>query len=309
MAEERIIDDDKDKKYRIRINEDGEEELEVIDLGMEEEQEEAYETGLEIPEFEEDDEEAAAMTPEELALARKREEEERAAKTAKAEELIAKARALEEGGDGEYALISLDSAEREYDGYGAIYPLKLRLLTKNFTDFSRLDEVESVSQKLRAHSSAADKKYVRENFLAAAEEELGSQIEKNAALKAENEGKKAERRARFKSAAKKSLAIFLSAFVIFIALLCVAVYFSTIMFADRGGANLVVTIVLFALAAVAFIASVILARPLARNARRVRLNERDSSTALGRSCIEGAEREKKLRSLCDNIDFAEGQEE
>ncbi len=91
--------------------------------------------------------------------------------------------------------------------------------------------------------------------------------------------------------------------------MCVAVYFSTIMFADRGGANLVVTIVLFALAAVAFIASVILARPLARNARRVRLNERDSSTALGRSCIEGAEREKKLRSLCDNIDFAEGQEE
>ena len=56
MAEERIIDDDKDKKYRIRINEDGEEELEVIDLGMDEEQEEAYETGLEIPEFEEDDE-------------------------------------------------------------------------------------------------------------------------------------------------------------------------------------------------------------------------------------------------------------
>ena len=36
MAEERIIDDDKDKKYRIRINEDGEEELEVIDLGMDE---------------------------------------------------------------------------------------------------------------------------------------------------------------------------------------------------------------------------------------------------------------------------------
>lgn len=34
MAEERLMDDDKDKKYRFRINADGEEEL-VIDMGGE----------------------------------------------------------------------------------------------------------------------------------------------------------------------------------------------------------------------------------------------------------------------------------
>ena len=34
MAEERLIDADKDKKYRIKINADGEEEL-VVDEGVE----------------------------------------------------------------------------------------------------------------------------------------------------------------------------------------------------------------------------------------------------------------------------------
>ena len=37
MAEERLIDDDKDRKYRIRKNENGEEELVIIDDVEEEE--------------------------------------------------------------------------------------------------------------------------------------------------------------------------------------------------------------------------------------------------------------------------------
>ena len=37
MAEERLIDADKDKKYKIRINENGEEELVVVDNSDEEE--------------------------------------------------------------------------------------------------------------------------------------------------------------------------------------------------------------------------------------------------------------------------------
>ena len=31
MAEERLIDEDKDRKYRLRINEDGEEELVIVE--------------------------------------------------------------------------------------------------------------------------------------------------------------------------------------------------------------------------------------------------------------------------------------
>ena len=40
MAEERLIDEDKDKKYRIKINADGEEEL-VIEGGEQQPEEEA----------------------------------------------------------------------------------------------------------------------------------------------------------------------------------------------------------------------------------------------------------------------------
>ena len=122
MAEERFIDDDKNRKYRIRINEAGEEELEIIDSGEEDGEQEPFETGLEVPEFEEDDEEAATMTPEQLFLARKQREEERAEKSHKAGELVQKAYALAEDGQEEYALATLDSAQNEFEELGECYP-------------------------------------------------------------------------------------------------------------------------------------------------------------------------------------------
>lgn len=304
MAEERFIDDDKDRKYRIRINENGEEELEIIGPDEDGEAEEAYETGLEVPEFEEDDEEATTMTPEQLYLVRKKREEERAAAEAKAMELVEKARELLADGQEEYALTTLDSAQSEYEELGDIYPLKLTLLSKNFTDFSRLDELEDISFRLQNNSSDEDRKLIADNYFSVVQNELKAQEEKNEALKAENEGKKAERRARFKAARKKSLIRFICAVIPFVVLLCAAIGFSTIMFTDRGGTYLIVTIVLFALAAVALLVSIIFARPLARDARRVRVNERDSSTALGRSYLEGVERAQKLENLCANLNFA-----
>ena len=51
MAEERLIDDDKDRKYRIRVNENGEEELEIIDPDDVDE-----EPVFDMPDYEEDDE-------------------------------------------------------------------------------------------------------------------------------------------------------------------------------------------------------------------------------------------------------------
>lgn len=297
MAEERLIDDDKDKKYRIRINEDGEEELEIVH-GDDEEQEVAE---LEIPEFEEDDEEAVEMTPEELALARRKQEEELAAKRSKAEELLQKAVTLAEEGNVEYALTTLDSVRRECADLTEIYPLQLALLTKNFSDISRFDEVLAASSDLKKYCTAESIAEVGAKLAPAVQKELDARSKLNEQLKAENEGKKAERRVRFKAAFKKSLTLFLIPFVPFVALLCAAIYFSTIMFSDTEGVYLTVTIVLAALAALAFIISVILARPLARNARRVKLNERDSSTSLGRSYLEGVEQEQKLKELLNNL--------
>ena len=79
MAEERLIDDDKDRKYKIRVNEDGEEELIIAPQTA---AEEAAEIDFEVPDFDDDDEEAAVMTPEQLA-ARQRRREEEAARRAK----------------------------------------------------------------------------------------------------------------------------------------------------------------------------------------------------------------------------------
>ena len=63
MAEERLIDADKDKKYRIKINADGEEEL-VVDEGVEPVEEVVQEVLFEVEEISEDNEEEAVMTPE-----------------------------------------------------------------------------------------------------------------------------------------------------------------------------------------------------------------------------------------------------
>ena len=92
MAEERLIDDDKDRKYKIRIGENGEEEL-VLEGGDEDE------TVFDIPVFEEDDEEAVDLTPDMLAerdRLRKQEEQARADKCGK---LLTDARSALEGGD------------------------------------------------------------------------------------------------------------------------------------------------------------------------------------------------------------------
>ena len=52
MAEERLIDDDKDRKYKIRVNEDGEEELIIAPQTA---AEEAAEIDFEVPDFDDDD--------------------------------------------------------------------------------------------------------------------------------------------------------------------------------------------------------------------------------------------------------------
>ena len=76
MAEERLIDDDKDRKYKIRKNENGEEELVISPQDGEEEN--AEEVSFEVPDFDTDDEEAAVMTPEQLAARQRQREEEEA---------------------------------------------------------------------------------------------------------------------------------------------------------------------------------------------------------------------------------------
>ena len=109
MAEERLIDDDKDRKYKIVKNADGEDEL-VID-GAPDEAESADEVGFEVPELDSDDEEAAIMTPEQLAARERMREEAEAARRKKLSEIAARASSLldeKKYGDAGYVLAEAD---------------------------------------------------------------------------------------------------------------------------------------------------------------------------------------------------------
>lgn len=284
MAEERMIDSDKDKdrKYRFRINEDGEEELIVEDRGDSEE-----ETAFEIPEALEDDEEAAVMTPEQLAEKMRRAEEEKAERDKKVAELLDFGERDCEAEKYSTALEYALAAEALDPECGRIYCLKLKIYTKNFTDDSRIEvAAESSAEGIAAYADEGE----RRALLTVAEEGLKSRIAQLSAeveeLSAENESKKADRAERFRQARSRKLVLFGWVAAVFIALLATAIYLSTIMFSDKGGYYLVLTSVFGGLTVACFFALAFCARALNIASRRVRLNKRNSSTALGRKLEE-----------------------
>ena len=134
MAEERLIDDDKDRKYKIRKNADGEEELIVIDPEDGEEEESDIPV-FNVPVYDEDDEEAATLTPEQLAERERKKQEEEKQRERKVNSLIAKTYEKLEEGNFEGALYNISQAELLADKSGEVYFLKLKALSRNLTDF------------------------------------------------------------------------------------------------------------------------------------------------------------------------------
>ena len=78
MAEERLIDDDKDRKYKIRKNADGEDELYIDDTPDEED--DVIMPVFAVPYDDEDDDEAVSLTPEQFAERERIKQEEREAR-------------------------------------------------------------------------------------------------------------------------------------------------------------------------------------------------------------------------------------
>ena len=78
MAEERLIDDDKDRKYKIRRNADGEDELIIDDTETPDDESDI--PVFDIPVYLEDDDEAALLTPEQLAERERMRAEEQSAR-------------------------------------------------------------------------------------------------------------------------------------------------------------------------------------------------------------------------------------
>lgn len=279
MAEERLIDDDKDRKYKIRVNEYGEEELVISPLADEEE---AEEIGFEVPDFDTDDEEAAVMTPEQLAARQRQREEEEARRAKKVGVYLDRAKACLAEEDYSGAIYALSEAGELDNANGEIYALKVKAYSKNFTDWSQLESCAEAAEGLAEYGTEENKNGLGETA-GGLPAEIAETEKAVAALKEENESKKAERREVFLKRRKTALIAFCACAAPFAVFLVLAVVFGVnFMFTREDALFTVITIVFAVLALAAFIAMLVTAHKLWDASRNVKLNERNSSTKIGR---------------------------
>lgn len=291
MAEERLIDDDKDRKYKIRKNADGEEEL-VIDETEEEEELPVFA----MPEYETDDEEAASLTPEQLAERERLKAEEEQARKERLKSLLDTAEEKLAAGDFEGANYAVVQAEEINADDGRLCCLKLKILTRDMTEFSDLGRCAEAADGVKEHASEEQRAYFAER--SEKFKSLYSETEKKTeALHAENERKKEERRGTLLKERNRSLIWLLCPIIPLIVFISLAISFSGEMFEET--ADMITTIVFVALALVAFVFTVIGLKKFWAAARDVKLNERDSSTKLGREYSEYKNRLDLLKRIYD----------
>lgn len=292
MAEERLIDEDKDKKYRIKVNADGEEELVVNDVDGELPVEE--EVTFEVEELTEDNEEEAVMTPEQLAAKREREQAEAAERRRKVEELLESARDDCKHGKYATALEYLEKAE-EIDGEdGELHALKLVAYTRNFTDYSQIVSAAEGVEGVKAFVSPERKAEMLARASSSLEQNISSSRAEVAAMDDENEKRKAERAVRFMKDRKTAVILFVSLCALLAAFGACTGYFASVIYSVSTGKYLILTCVFGALTFIELIAVAFAARFLNITCRRVRLNKRNTSTQLGRDLLA---RQAELRAL------------
>lgn len=294
MAEERLIDDDKDRKYKIRINADGEEEL-VIDETKDEEEEAPV---FAFPDYEFDDEEAAELTEEQLKERDRLKAEEKAARKEKLSRFLNKAKEKLSEGDFEGAKYAVTQAEEIDSTDGELCCIKLKILTRNMTEFLDLEQCADAADGVKEYAAKEQREEYLENS-----ERLKTLYEetktKTDALFEENESKKEERRATLKKARTNALIWLVCAVVPFIVFVSLAINFSFEIVAGDFDEYMILTIVFAALTLVSFILTVIAAKRFWTAAHDVKLNERDSSTKIGREYSEYKTRLDFLKRIYD----------
>ena len=283
MAEERLIDEDKDRKYRIKVNADGEEEL-VVD-GEEEQSPVEEEVTFEVEELTEDNEEEAGMTPEQLAAKREREEAERAERQRKVKELLDKAESDIKLNKFATALEYLEKAEETDGENGEVHALKLVAYTRNFTDFSQVVAAAEGADDVKEYTSAERKAEMLKKASAPLEANIAESRAKVAQMHEENENKKAERAVRFLKDRKTAIIIFAALGAMFAVFGALTGYFASVIYSVSTGTYLILTCVFGGLTFIAMVALAFAARYLNITCRRVRLNKRNTSTQLGRDLL------------------------
>ena len=300
MAEERLIDDDKDKKYRIKVNADGEEEL-VIDESRSEQTENIEEVSFEAPESEDNDEDAAVMTPEQYAAKLEQERLEREERQAKAKDLVEKAEKDLKTERYATALDYLEQAE-ELDGEnGEIYALRMRVYTRDFTDYTQIEDAAKSAEGVKEYAEREVKDAIYKKASASLEQNIAELRAKVTVLNKENEQKKAERAVTFEKDKKIAIIFFVCAFVLFAAMASLCGYFASIIYTVSNGSYLVTTCVFAGISFLLLLVTAFAARKLNVACRRVKLNNRNTSTSLGRELLEKQARLKAFIEIRDSL--------
>lgn len=276
MAEERLIDDDKDRKYKIIINENGEEELVII----------PSEEEAEVPAFDlygyDEEENLTAEQAAEREYVKAEEEKLRAERTAELMQTARERLAEEQFEEARYALYQ---AEDLSGGNGEVYYLKLRILSRNLQSFVDLEKCALAADGVKEQSTEEQKKELL-SLSGKLEEKINSTKQKAERLSAENEQGKAERRGTFLKLRTKWLANLLLFFVPLVVFLVLTAVFGFKIFTGQNGAYTVATIIFSVLAAISLVGTIISANRFWDAARNVKLNEKDTSTKLGREYLE-----------------------
>lgn len=179
--------------------------------------------------------------------------------------------------------------------------MKLVALSCNFTDFSRADELKDAADEVSESASDDQKAEIAGTCAHVRESEQALQREIDA-LSEENDGKKAERRAVLHQRRKKALIAFACVAVPFVVFVVLAAVFGSMIHAVRDSyLNMYLTIIFAALAVVSFVALLVCINRLWTALRNVSLNEKDSSTKLGRELTEKREEHDLLKKISDSL--------
>lgn len=284
MAEERLIDTDKDKKYRIKVNADGEEEL-VVEVG-EEAPAEIEEVMFAVPdEVEALPEDEQGLTPEQLAEKREREEAEAAERKERVDGLLEKAKSDILLYRFATALEFIEQAE-EIDGEnGEAQALKLEAYTRRFTDYSQIVPASECADKLARYTSPERKEELFKAAAPSLEGEIAKLRTTVSSMNKQNEEKKAERAVRFNRDRNIAIGVFCALFAVLVTFAALSGHFATLIRTVPTNYYLVLTLVFAGLALAALIAAAFAARFLNITCRRVRLNKRNTTTQLGRDLL------------------------
>lgn len=286
MAEERLMDDDKDKKYRFRINADGEEEL-VIDMGGEQTYRDGDEEELAEHAFDDDYVYGGEACSDGEAV----------------EGLLASARADMAAGNYstalEYAVRAWEISPRD----GEVAAAKLEIYTRGLTDFSdgALAEAASAARDVKEYCGGERRRLMGQSAIGrldAMMEELSAKVE---ALSEDNERGKAQRAAAFAADNRRSVIKLAVTGISFAVMLALSIFFSTIMYANTSGVNVVLTAVFAGVALLFFVALLFALRSFSVTYRRVRMNRDNSRTQTGRDYEAAKARLDNLREIRDAL--------